>query len=640
MFRSPSPPHTLTVRHLECISCKYILEVSHETSRRYRVNHWIPWPERIARITGIRLTRMVRFFSNWKGQPNLSVRGDTSQQTNNDVDEINPVQLQQRSPQHHDSPTELYCPRCGTNNSNWLYLSHTPVKQWSSRLQKYLIFSLGIILTVALMSFLGIQGYNEKKLSRSIIYLVILGLAGLLTFFIITSQWRALRDYKYLSRISEITSSKFISPPIMTSLILIGIFVFLIPVLYFFLTPITRNWAKTTLNSKPQPSQIQQIDTLMAEIPGFYNGNPDKHLTLTNIVGHLQKTLYEQRSVCSSIELEQMTTNLKMVLSGDAKIGNAALLASAINELEMIQEFDTTECHPNLLTGVALLLQTYQLSNNQVTNTTTNANCLDQITAKEAISGQQFVNLDPACHQQLINHIISRIELQERDFSQIEISTAAPEEIKVWMLSVLNGIRNLVIDSPDGNLQTQIATDLTSLENLVMPSPPDEFAEKLSENTDFVFDWVRYVGVTMIAASIVAVWFCYQTEEEYDSHLPRPVFYTVSHMTQTAKWEINRTLEPRGLAEHIQWVKVERNREGGINLTGLFRDPPDLENGGPTEKVRAQEYVIVTDPWCHIRSTTIKDKSVRRPAGGPAFVVPENARPENARRSTPIRVRW
>jgi hypothetical protein len=337
---------------------------------------------------------------------------------------------------------------------------------------------------------------------------------------------------------------------------------------------------------------------------------------------------------------EQMVANLKMILSGDAKIGNAALLASAIDELETIRELDTVECHPNLLAGVALLLQTYQISNDQVMNELVNTGCDAQIAEFEALNGIQLTNLDPACHKQMIDHIVSKLKAQEIEFSQQKMATATSEEIKIWMVAVLNGIRNLAADSPDTNLQNQIATDIASLEKLIMPPPPNEYLEKLKENADFVFIWMKYVGATLIVASIVAIWFTYETEREYDEHLPRPVFYTVSHMTQTAKWEINRTLEPRGLAEHIQWMKVERNREGGINLTGLFRDPPDLKNGEPTDKVLAQEYVIITDPWCYIRSTTIEDKPVDRPAGGPAFVVPEDAHPDTAERSTPVRVRW
>jgi len=71
----------------------------------------------------------------------------------------------------------------------------------------------------------------------------------------------------------------------------------------------------------------------------------------------------------------------------------------------------------------------------------------------------------------------------------------------------------------------------------------------------------------------------------------------------------------------IQWMSVNRNNHGGINLTGLFRDIPVLDtDGNPVgDTVRAQKYHVETDIWCSILQIDISDEIVPLTAGGPGI---------------------
>lgn len=107
-----------------------------------------------------------------------------------------------------------------------------------------------------------------------------------------------------------------------------------------------------------------------------------------------------------------------------------------------------------------------------------------------------------------------------------------------------------------------------------------------------------------------------------DPQLPPPIFHSVANMTRVVGWEAKQALEIDGTMQHIQWVNVERNAEGGLNLTGLHRDPPNFDAQGRAigETVRAQKHVVETDMWGRIIRATIHDTRVQRPAGGPEFV--------------------
>jgi len=603
MFKFPDWPHTLTVRRLECISCKYLLEVSAEQVH-YKGDRTEDTP-----------------FANWSPRHNSSVHRffSTSHATEQAGSSIAP---------------HLFCPRCGADNHNWLYLSHRPAIFFSANFRNIIVVIAGMLISIFM--FIGYQYYMIGELTRLFFYFMLLLLAGIVPLLVIVPQLRALRDYKYLKKVSGFSFSNIISPPLKTAILLGIITLIFLPSFYYLILPRIDEWSLSLIQTESNLTQVERIDKLTSDLPVFYDKYSQHQFTVANIVESLQQNLFTEQAVCTNIEIKNMAANLRMILSGDAKLGNAALLANAISELEAAQELNTPACYADLLEGTTLLLTAYLASDNRAVSEITSVDCSNQITAFEATHNKQMVTLAPACHEEMIVQIMSRLNEQIEAFSRPNPS-ASPEDMKAWMAKILGGIRTIALLNPNSALPKQIEENLASLEKLLYPKQKDP---DIGKDVKAIVTWSKTAGKIFVLSLLLTLVAVYYVESTTDSQLPRPVFSSMSWMTQTAKWEINRTSEPRGLAEHIQWVQVERNREGGINLIGLFRDPPDLENGGPTDRVRAQRYVIVTDPWCYIRSTTITDEIVDRPAGGPAFVVPEDAHPDTAERSTPVRVRW
>lgn len=583
MFKFPSPPHVFAVKQLECISCKHILPVAEAD-----------------------LKHAKRQSSNWRDYRKMPPAPGPGP--------VVPLPPSETHP--------LYCPRCGVDNRNWLYLSQSPIKELWSQLKKYSFFIAVILLVLFLGAVIGYQQYQNYysiNPGRIIVQLIILFLAIVLPFAFITNQWRDLRDYKYLRQVAKFPAVGFLSPPVRTSLVLGVILVFLIPVTYYLVIPAVQKAGKNIVAAEPELNQVERIDKLTVDIPLMLADGSQEKAAVLNILSDLKQATYEQASVCSDVELAQMSDNLRAILSGSAQMGNAALLASAIDQLDTMQEMDVSECRADLLGGVALLLGTY-LSSETSAPPAGDGKCENKNIAQEALSGRTLVNLDPDCYKEIINQMIVQLEDRQADFSSPDLAQAGSLELTMWATDVLRSVREIAVKQPDSPLPERMETDLASLEKRLYPPQKDE---DLEETVSFVFTWIRFVGVTAVVSSIVAIWFTYQTEKEYDPHLPRPIFNSVSRMTQTTKWEINRTLEPQNLAQKIQWMRVERNRSGGINLAGLFRDPPDLVEGNPADQVRAQQYTVETDPWCYIRKTDIQDVMVPRPAGGPAFAVSE-----------------
>lgn len=593
MFKFPAPPDVFAVRHLECISCKYILSVSEEEIRK---------PRR-------------QSSSGRRSYPEMSPGPGP--------DPVIPLPPSDTNP--------LYCPRCGADNRNWLYLSYYPIKEFGPKYKKFMIFAGVIALIVLLAGLISYQQYNNyfpTNPIRFVVQIIILVLALILPFAIITTQWRDLRDYRYLRRVAKPPFISMFSPPVKTSLILGFIFVLLIPVTYYLVLPAVQKTGKNIVMAAPEKNQVERVDQLTVNVPAALAAKPAEKEAILNITSDLNQVLYEEQSVCTEIELSQISATLKAILTGKAKTGNAALLANAVEQLDKMQESEVGNCQPELLAGIALLLQAY-LNSDEATNIAAGDGlCINPNVQLEALQGKTLPILDPDCYEELITQFIVKLETRQEDFIPPDLSSATDLEIRLWVTSVLGGIREIAVKQPDSALPARIETDLASLEKRVAPPKEDD---GMDETVTFVFTWIRFVGVTAVLSSLVAIWFANKTEKEYDPHLPRPIFNSVSKMAPVAKWEINRTLQPHDLATQIQWMNVERNKSGGINLTGLFREVPELVDGDLTNKVRAQKYVVETDPWCYIRKTSITDVVVPRPAGGPAFVLPApSEEPEQA----------
>ncbi|MCB8927814.1 MAG: hypothetical protein H6652_19545 [Ardenticatenaceae bacterium] len=150
----------------------------------------------------------------------------------------------------------------------------------------------------------------------------------------------------------------------------------------------------------------------------------------------------------------------------------------------------------------------------------------------------------------------------------------------------------------------------------------ERLTEELIGDFRFLLVWFIMTSVPLFISVFIVMDSIKKYVNKIDKQLPPPLFHSVASMTRIVSWEAKQALEIEGTMHHIQWVNVERNDEGGINLVGLHRDPPEFDAYGRAigETVRAQKYVVETDMWGRIIKATIHDTHVQRPAGGPDFV--------------------
>ena len=155
----------------------------------------------------------------------------------------------------------------------------------------------------------------------------------------------------------------------------------------------------------------------------------------------------------------------------------------------------------------------------------------------------------------------------------------------------------------------------------------------------FLALWGLAVGPPTLVTVFIAMAAVKGFVARVDRELPFPIFYSVAGMTRLVAWEARQALEING--NHyfdIQWTSVDRNEIGGLDLVGLFRDPPafDIQGRAKGGLVRAQRHTIHTDKWCRVLNAKIEDVMVPVPAGAPAGIIPQ---PAQAQHDAPANVR-
>ncbi|WP_420641166.1 hypothetical protein [Candidatus Leptofilum sp.] len=145
----------------------------------------------------------------------------------------------------------------------------------------------------------------------------------------------------------------------------------------------------------------------------------------------------------------------------------------------------------------------------------------------------------------------------------------------------------------------------------------------LVANLGFLTVWGVSVGIPTLVAVFIGMAAVKQFVGQVDRELPPPVFHSVANMTRLVTWEARQALEVGNQHFDIQWMSVNRNDSGGLDLVGLFRDPPEFNTFGQAigNQVRAQKHTIHTDMWCRVKEAKIEDVMVPVPAGAPAGIM-------------------
>jgi hypothetical protein len=189
----------------------------------------------------------------------------------------------------------------------------------------------------------------------------------------------------------------------------------------------------------------------------------------------------------------------------------------------------------------------------------------------------------------------------------LKLEPKEDDALTVRLESVLEKARNEVLAAPDSNLIKQIEPEIEALEEVVPPLDVNNI------DTEFLRTWLKYVGLASVVSIVFSMMAVTNYTNRMDAQLPRPLFYSIANMTRVVIWEAKRSLEIPGQMDHVQWINVERNAQGGITLQGLHRDPSQTLNEDLNFKVRAQRYTIHSDIWGRIQSAEIKDLHVWQP---------------------------
>jgi Skp family chaperone for outer membrane proteins len=148
----------------------------------------------------------------------------------------------------------------------------------------------------------------------------------------------------------------------------------------------------------------------------------------------------------------------------------------------------------------------------------------------------------------------------------------------------------------------------------------DGLQDGLVASLGFLALWGVVVGTPTLVAVLIGMAAVKQFVNRVDQQLPPPVYFSVANMTRLVTWEARQALEIGNQHFDIQWMSVDRNDAGGLDLVGLFRDPPEFDMHGQVRSplVRAQRHTIHTDKWGRVSEAIIEDVTVPIPAGAPA----------------------
>lgn len=295
MQHFPTPPSILITRQIECIRCRHKFSVSEAKPDAVK-------PDDTELEELLSSDNFRRSNNYW--QPLRNHHPDTHRHVNYGTDDApytgpyHDYYFPQLEPGHdaHMQSGEIndsFCSRCGADNRNWLYLKSNPTYKIESQARKYLFW--GYLLVIGLLGVMVLANSASLRANgpiRTVLILLILILAGLLPLIIIPSQWKALREYRYLRQVIP-ANSPFdrISPTVQTAVTLGAIFLLVLPISILFLLPITRDVSQTLFVSNNEAEIVKQIDKLTTKLPTYLKAHPEEQRVIINALIGVQQQL-------------------------------------------------------------------------------------------------------------------------------------------------------------------------------------------------------------------------------------------------------------------------------------------------------------------------------------------------------------
>lgn len=161
------------------------------------------------------------------------------------------------------------------------------------------------------------------------------------------------------------------------------------------------------------------------------------------------------------------------------------------------------------------------------------------------------------------------------------------------------------------DIQNSLNGHLNQLKKAIAGSSPHRF----------VAIWILAVGLFAGAGSYVGGLATRSMAAQADRQLPRPIYASIAGMTRLVAWEAKIALELADEIHAIEWIRAQRNDQGGLHLRGLYRSPASYNDNGRLAEtpVRATHYVIDSDIWGGIISARAFTDRVPPATGAPIY---------------------
>jgi len=576
LFRFPQVPDTRVTRQIECVSCQHIFTVSEDIPNRPdpRSLWWRRTPDHNPYVERRRHDQIQRQAI----VPETDSRARESQRAG-----------EWQSYEFHS----MDCPRCGTDNRNWVYINSKQSAWW-----KIQPANIGLLIAFAFLLLSFWQMFQKKTPPGYWVLLIV--------FFIffgwvvprnIVLSWRRLRQHKNKNRFLKKppTWQPNIPKPIANAFFAYIVSVSLVLFLATIGIPWSSNWVAQTIEP-PATSLQERVDRLLVAFQKAEDNDEvitaNEPINNANIIA-LANVVNQVEQSCNLAPVATMIATFEQVLNGSPVDQRGLLLQNALSDLRALQANANSPCQSEL-----------------IAQATTSINIL----RRQQDDACTINKDDAACNLTLfLDTQIAELELLNPYIpSRTPISEEAAIADPALVLERLQPITTVV---PDELTRIKIESNLGPIENAVGTAVST--TAWFTAGAPYLNIWLVNAGFAGLISILTAVGAAYAYADSADRNLPRPVYESVSRLTRVLMWEAVNTLNISELyLPEIQWTGAMRNEHGGVDIMGLFRDMPEqFPDGSLSAFVRAQRYTIRSNEWGNIVEAHIFDHEVPRPAG-------------------------
>ncbi|HRQ41043.1 MAG TPA: hypothetical protein PLD25_24265 [Chloroflexota bacterium] len=413
-----------------------------------------------------------------------------------------------------------------------------------------------------------------SRWTRRIPLIVAVILAGLLPLLLIPGLWYETRLRNYMP-IGVPAMQGSLSPVALRALLIWVILALLLPFVVYVIPPVLR-----AILVDDEPTLVARIDALSQRVNEMDGSAP-----VNNAFAGLIAVLNSQLWTSQQTQIDQMIYDLQLISNANPH-NNSMLIQSAISQLQVLHETTNSAYRAEIISNIRERLQlAITIASNQVQpSEPLEQQCRDQW---QAAYEDQSVVVDPACYNFLVITLLT--DLGQMENLQMPIRTRA---------GVLAEVRQLATDPSLLPVpRAQIESNIAALENR-LPVPPT----LLLLNWSYLVFWFTAVSLTSLFCTICASSAMEKRIGWLDPHVPQPIFCDLNLMTNVVEWELTK----REFVGKPQWLQIERNSIGGLDLVGLIgvdSSPGESDNSSTTE-IHKTKYQIVSDMWANI--TAIK----------------------------------